>query len=254
MPIFATELPGSMKGDAVTVMELFVPRRQGHLGHRAGWLRAAVLGSNDGLVSTSSLMVGVAAAGPRPAAVLTAGLAGLAAGAMAMAAGEWVSVSSQVDVERADLALELQELTENPEAELEELTGIFEQRGLPRALAEQVAVQLSKGDVLAVHAREELGHHEVSRARPLQAALASAASFTIGGLVPILGLLGPSTGSARIGLIIAVTLVGLAVAGWLGARVAGTAAAWPTVRVLLGGGAAMLVTALVGHLVGSVAG
>jgi vacuolar iron transporter family protein len=238
----------------VSLMALFALHREGHLGQRAGWLRAAVLGANDGLVSTSSLMVGVATAtSARTGAVLTAGLAGLAAGAMAMAAGEWVSVSAQGDVERADLARERKELIAHPDAELEELIGIFESRGLPRELAEEVGRELSKGDideVLAVHARDELGHSEMHQARPGQAALASALSFTIGGLVPFLGMLGSAGGTRRIMLIVTVTIVGLALAGLLGARAAGTSWGRPTMRVLLGGSAAMAVTALVGQLAG----
>jgi len=225
---------------------------EGHLGRRAGWLRAAVLGANDGLVSTSSLMVGVAtASNGHSGAVLTAGLAGLAAGAMAMAAGEWVSVSSQSDVERADLELERRHLADDPVGELEELTVIYEQRGLTRALAEQVARELHSGDVLAAHARDELGQHETTRARPVQASVASAASFTLGGLVPFLGMLGPYAGSTRIFLIVAVTIVGLAVAGYLGARAAGAGLLTPMTRVVLGGGAAMAITAGVGHLTGA---
>ncbi|WP_198950089.1 VIT1/CCC1 transporter family protein [Kineosporia sp. A_224] len=235
----------------MTIFDALAGHPEGHLGHRAGWLRAAVLGANDGLVSTSSLMVGVATASDAlGGAVLTAGLAGLAAGAMAMAAGEWVSVSSQSDVERADLDRERRELADDPRGELEELTGIYEQRGLPRDLAELVAAELHKGDVLAVHARDELGHSESSQARPVQAAGASAAAFTLGGLVPFLGMLGAVTGTARILLIVVVTLAGLTVAGALGARAAGTTLGRPTLRVVLGGGAAMAVTALVGHLVG----
>jgi VIT1/CCC1 family predicted Fe2+/Mn2+ transporter len=227
-------------------------RSTGHLGHRAGWLRAAVLGANDGLVSTSSLMVGVAtASGSHSGAVLTAGLAGLAAGAMAMAAGEWVSVSSQSDVEKADLELERRHLAADPDGELEELTLIYEERGLSRGLAEQVARELHQGDALAAHARDELGQHEVTRARPIQAASASAASFTLGGLVPLLGMLGAVGGTARILLIVAVTLLGLAVAGFLGARAAGAGVLTPTLRVVLGGSAAMAITAGVGQLVGA---
>jgi VIT1/CCC1 family predicted Fe2+/Mn2+ transporter len=239
----------------MALLDVLVSHPEGHLGHRAGWLRAAVLGANDGLVSTSSLMVGVATASDaHPGAVLTAGLAGLAAGAMAMAAGEWVSVSSQADVEAADLERERRELAADPEGELEELTRIYEERGLSRGLAEQVAVELTRGDVLAVHARDELGFSDVHAARPGQAALASAASFTAGGLVPFLGLLGSATGTARILLVVVVTFVGLAVAGVLGARAAGAGLTRPTLRVLLGGGAAMAITALVGHLTGFVAG
>jgi len=222
----------------MSLMQIFSPHPEGHLGHRAGWLRAAVLGANDGLVSTSSLMVGVAtASNAHGGAVLTAGVAGLAAGAMAMAAGEWVSVSSQTDVER------------------EELIQIYEERGLPRALAEQVGRELSKGDLdtlVAVHARDELGHSASNQARPVQAALASAASFTAGGLVPFLGMIGAVSGNVRIMLIAIVTIVGLAVAGFLGARAAGTSWRKPMLRVVLGGTAAMAVTALVGQLAGVV--
>lgn len=233
-----------------TVVPASLRHDEDHLGHRAGWLRAAVLGANDGLVSTSSLMVGVAtASSAQHGAVLTAGLAGLAAGAMAMAAGEWVSVSSQSDVEQADVAREAQELADNPEAEMEELAQIYQARGLPRRLAEQVAVEFSKGDALAAHARDELGLSEIHRARPGQAALASAASFMAGGLVPFLGMLGPLSGTGRILLIALVTIIGLAVAGALGARAAGTSLRRPILRVVLGGSAAMAVTALVGQLV-----
>jgi vacuolar iron transporter family protein len=235
----------------VTLFDALVPHPEGHVGHRAGWLRAAVLGSNDGLVSTSSLMVGVAtASNARGGAVLTAGLAGLAAGAMAMAAGEWVSVSAQADVERADLDRERRELAADPDAELEELVGIYVERGLSPGLAEQVARELSAGDRVAVHARDELGHSPHSRARPGQAALASAASFAVGGLVPFLGLFGALSGTSRIMLIVLVTIVGLTVAGVLGARAAGTGLARPTLRVLAGGVAAMAVTGLVGQLAG----
>jgi len=235
----------------MTVLDLLIARPEGHLGHRAGWLRAAVLGANDGLVSTSSLMVGVAAASDtQVSAVLTAGFAGLAAGAMAMAAGEWVSVSSQSDVEQADLDLERRHLAADPEGELEELTQIYQHRGLSRGLAEQVARELHQDDPLAAHARDELGQHETTRARPVQAAVASATSFTLGGLIPFLGMLGPATGTARILLIVAVTVLGLTLAGFLGARAAGAGVARPLLRVVLGGSAAMAITAGVGQLVG----
>ncbi len=225
-----------------------------HVGHRSGWLRAAVLGANDGLVSTSSLMVGVAtASGSQPSAVVVAGLAGLAAGAMAMAAGEWVSVSSQADIESADRATERRELLSDPIAEKEELTNIYVDRGLSRQLAEQVAEELSNRPIdqlVDVHARDELGLTEIHAARPGQAALASALSFTLGGLIPFLGLLGPFEGAARIAVIVGVTIIGLMIAGVLGARAAGTAWPKPTARVVFGGTAAMAVTSLVGHLAG----
>lgn len=236
---------------AITFIGTLVAKPEGHLGHRAGWLRAAVLGGNDGLVTTSSLMVGVAAASnTQVSAVLTAGLAGLAAGAMAMAAGEWVSVSSQSDVERADLELERREQAADPAGELEELTQIYQGRGLPRYLAEQVASELHKGDVLAVHARDELGQHESTAARPVQAAVASAASFTTGGLVPFLGMMGDATGLARILLVVLVTMCGLTIAGMLGARAAGAGLVKPTLRVVIGGTVAMIITAFVGQIAG----
>ena len=223
------------------------PHAEAHRGARAGWLRAAVLGANDGLVSTAGLMVGVAASGAPAAAVLTAGVAGLAAGSMAMAAGEYVSVSSQVDVERADRAKEERELAADPEAELAELAGIYRQRGVPEPLAQQVAQALHDADPLGAHLRDELGQSDITAARPLQAAAASAASFFIGGLLPLLGLVAP-TAMARLWLIVAVTLIGLAVTGILSAWIAGTALGRPAMRVVIGGGLAMAVTALVGQL------
>ena len=176
----------------VSFFEMVNPHAEAHRGQHAGWLRAAVLGANDGLVSTASLMVGVAASGAAAATVLTAGIAGLAAGSMAMAAGEYVSVSSQVDVERGDRAKEQRELAANPHAELAELAGIYRDRGLPDDLANQVAQALHDADPLAAHLRDELGHSQLTAARPLQAAAASAASFLIGGLLPLLGLLAPT--------------------------------------------------------------
>jgi VIT1/CCC1 family predicted Fe2+/Mn2+ transporter len=231
----------------MTIFDLVGRHPERHNTGRAGWLRAAVLGANDGLVSTSSLMVGVATSGASTGAILTAGIAGLAAGAMAMAAGEYVSVSSQADVERADRARESGELASDPEGELTELVGIYEGRGLSRELAEQVAAALHTRDPLAAHMRDELGHTDTSRARPGQAAFASASSFATGGLIPFLGTLAPA-GTARLVLIVAVTVAGLAVAGLLGARAAGSGLLRPTLRVVLGGAAAMLVTALIGHL------
>jgi VIT1/CCC1 family predicted Fe2+/Mn2+ transporter len=223
------------------------PHPERHRAARAGWLRAAVLGANDGLVSTASLMVGVAASGAATGMVVTAGLAGVAAGSMAMAAGEYVSVSSQVDVERADRVLEERELAQDPEGELEELIGIYESRGVPAELARQVAVALHQNDPLQTHLREELGHSAASAARPLQASVASAASFLAGGLVPFLGLLAP-TSATRLVLIVAVTLCGLGIAGFLGARAAGANILRPAMRVLVGGSLAMAVTAAVGQL------
>lgn len=223
------------------------PHLERHSAGRAGWLRAAVLGANDGLVSTASLMVGVAAANAGSSTVITAGVAGVAAGAMAMAAGEYVSVSSQVDVERADTAREKAELEQDPEGELNELTGIYRSRGVPPELARRIAVALHDADPLHAHLRDELGHSETTAARPLQASAASAVSFLAGGMIPFLGLLAP-TSTTRPWLIAGVTLCGLAVAGVLGAKAAGTRLLRPALRVLIGGGLAMAVTAAVGQL------
>jgi VIT1/CCC1 family predicted Fe2+/Mn2+ transporter len=192
-------------------------------------------------------MVGVAASGAATGTVLTAGLAGIAAGSMAMAAGEYVSVSSQVDVEKADRGMEACELADNPEEELQELIGIYESRGLPTELAQQVAAALHETGPLEAHLRDELGHTETAAARPLQASAASAVSFLVGGLIPFLGLLGP-TATTRIWLMVAVTFAGLAFAGILGAKAAGTPATRPALRVLMGGGLAMAITAAVGQL------
>jgi VIT1/CCC1 family predicted Fe2+/Mn2+ transporter len=195
-----------------------------HMVHRIGWLRAAVLGANDGLVSTASLVVGVAAAGSGRPEILIAGLAGLEAGAMSMAAGEYVSVSSQTDAEQADIARETKELAETPEAELEELTGIYLARGLDETLARQVAEKLTANDALGAHARDELGISETVVAHPIKAALVSAATFSFGAVVPlVVAALSPT---AQITLGVAVTtLVALAVLGGLGAS-AGGATAW----------------------------
>jgi vacuolar iron transporter family protein len=233
--------------EVVAIFDVLAGHPERHSTSRVGWLRAAVLGANDGLVSTASLMVGVATSGASTGSILTAGIAGLVAGAMAMAAGEYVSVSSQADIERADRTRESTELATSPEAELAELTAIYQNRGVPRELAEQVAAALHARDPLAAHLRDELGHTDTSRARPGQAALASAASFATGALVPFLGLFTPA-GTVRLLLIVAVTLAGLAVAGLSGARAAGTGLIRPTLRVVAGGAAAMAVTALVGHL------
>lgn len=232
----------------MTLFEALNPHFERHSASRAGWLRAAVLGANDGLVSTASLMVGVAASGATAAAVVTAGLAGIAAGAMAMAAGEYVSVSSQVDIERADRRKEERELAENPEGEIAELADIYRGRGLPPDLARKVALALHEAGPLEAHLRDELGHTETTAARPIQASLASAASFLVGGLLPFLGLAAP-TPTSRLTLIVALTLCGLAIAGVLGAKAAGTASIIrPALRVLAGGALAMAVTAGVGQL------
>lgn len=225
------------------------PHREAHRTERVGWLRAAVLGANDGIVSTASLIIGVASAHASRSSVLVAGVAGLVAGAMSMAAGEYVSVSSQADTERADLERERLELATQPEAEHAELVKIYMSRGMDRALAEQVATQLMHRDALGVHAREELGITEALRARPLQAALASAASFAAGATVPLLtGVLSPSSHLAAI--VAGASLVLLALLGGLAARVGGARVWVGAARVTLWSALAMGVTATAGALFG----
>lgn len=224
-----------------------------HFVDRIGWLRAAVLGANDGILSVASLITGVAAAEGGRQGVLIAGVAGWLAGAMSMAAGEYVSVSSQADSEKADLARERQELVEMPEAELDELTGIYVQRGLDPELARQVALQLTHKDALAAHARDELGIHAASQARPLQAALASAATFSVGSAMPLLVALVAPRPWLVPGVIVA-SLLFLGVLGAVGARTGGADAWRATMRVLAWGAAAMLVTAAVGRLFGVATG
>ena len=227
--------------------------REWHRSERIGWLRAAVLGANDGLVSTASLVVGVAAANAGRQDVLIAGVAGLFAGALSMAAGEYVSVSSQSDTEQADLARERHELATQPEAEEDELTGIYERRGLDQELARTVARQLMAKDALAAHARDELGLTEELAARPLQAALASAATFAVGAGVPVLtAFLSPS--DALVPVIGVVSLACLLSLGALAARAGGASMVVGAARVTLWGVAAMLVTAAVGRLTGTAAG
>lgn len=221
-----------------------------HRGEHAGWLRAAVLGADDGIVSTASLMLGVAASSASHGAVLTAGLAGLAAGAMSMATGEFVSVSSQRDVELADLRREQSELAEDPEAELDELTALYRARGLDADLARKVAEQLSLGDRLAVHARDELGQKPGVQARPLQAAWVSSAAFASGAAVPIASLAVAPRQIETIA-IAASAFVALAALGALGAQAGGAPRSKAAARVLLGGGVAMAITTLVGLLVGA---
>lgn len=220
-----------------------------HFITRSGWLRAAVLGANDGIVSVSSLIVGVAAADPSPSAVLIAGAAGLAAGAMSMAAGEYVSVSSQSDVERADIAREKQALIDTPEAEEAELASIFESRGLSQATAKLVARELTEKDALTAHVREELGLSEVHAANPLQAALASGLTFTLAGGLPLVAaILAPS--DKIIPVVVGTTLVCLAGLGAVGAKAGGAPMLPATGRVLFWGAAAMAITAGVGRLFG----
>ena len=217
-----------------------------HRANRAGWLRAAVLGSNDGLVSTASLMIGIAAAN-KSDFLITAGLAGIAAGSMSMAVGEYVSVRSQNDVEESDRLLEIQHLAIDPEGELLELKHIYIDRGLTPELAEEVAKAMHEKDALAAHLRDELGQHPHTKARPLQAAVASAASFTMGGLVPFLGAFAPTLG-AKAWSIVGFTLIGLLFTGIISARTAGSAVLKPTIRVMLGGCAGMAITAGIGQL------
>ncbi len=221
-------------------------RNEDHRTHRAGWLRAAVLGVNDGLVSTASLMIGVVSA-QKNDFVVTVGLAGIAAGAMSMAVGEYVSVRSQNDIEESDRKLEIEHLAIDPEGELEELTQIYQARGLTRQTAQQVARELHEHDALGAHLRDELGQHEATKARPLQAAFASAMSFTAGGLIPLLGALAPSLGGKAIS-IIGMTLIGLVVAGVISAKTAGSSIARTTGRILFGGILGMAITALVGQV------
>lgn len=222
---------------------------ENHMVHRIGWLRAAVLGANDGLVSTSSLVVGVASAGTGATEVMIAGLAGLVAGAMSMAAGEYVSVSSQADAEQADLARERAELEEMPEAELEELTMIYVDRGLDRDLAEKVATQLTERDALGAHARDELGISETIATNPIQAALVSALTFSVGAVVPL--IVAVLAAPAQIALVVAVaTLLALAVLGGLGASAGGAGLLRGAMRVTFWGALAMAATALVGTLFG----
>lgn len=222
-----------------------------HYIHHSGWLRAAVMGANDGIVSTASLVVGVAAASAARPDVLLAGTAGLVAGALSMAAGEYVSVSSQADTERADLEREQAELEQNHEQELAELTAIYRRRGLEAPLARQVAEQLMAHDALAAHARDELGISDTVRARPLQAALASAATFASGAALPLLAV--AFAPESRIGWTVAATSVAaLALLGTLSARAGGARVSVATARVVFWGALAMAATAAVGRAFGTV--
>ena len=221
-----------------------------HAISRIGWLRAAVLGANDGIVSVACILVGVAAASSDRAPVLLAGIAGLVAGAMSMAAGEYVSVSSQSDTEQADLARERRELAESPDAERQELTDIYVKRGLDPELAARVAEQLMAKDALGAHLRDELGISDVTTARPIQAALTSAATFTFGAALPVLAVAVVPPG-IMIASVVLVSLVVLGVLGAVGARVGGAGILRPTLRVLIWGAAAMAITAGIGRLVGT---
>src|SRR5512141_3250129 len=222
-----------------------------HFVDRVGWLRAAVLGANDGIISTASLIVGVAAATANQNAVLIAGVAGLVAGAMSMAAGEYVSVSSQSDTERADLVRERRELSENPAFELDELAEIYVSRGVDRALAQQVAQQLTAKDALTAHARDELGISEITTARPVQAALTSAATFSVGAAMPLLMVV-VSPADVLVPIVSAASLGFLALLGAIGARVGGANVLRATARVTFWGALAMVLTAGIGKLFGTV--
>lgn len=222
-----------------------------HRAHRVGWLRAAVLGANDGIVSTASLIIGVAAANATHDSILLAGVAGLVAGAMSMAAGEYVSVSSQSDTETADLELEKQSLEQNFEFEVKELAEIYEGRGLDPTLAKQVAEQLMAHDALGAHARDEIGISDSVAARPVQAAFSSAATFVIGAALPLLvAWAGP--GSRLIPVVAGSSLVFLALLGGLAARAGGAPIVVGAVRVTFWGALAMVLTAAVGRLFGVV--
>jgi VIT1/CCC1 family predicted Fe2+/Mn2+ transporter len=229
---------------------LFINHKEGHRTHRIGWLRAAVLGANDGIVSTASLLVGVAAANSSSGDILIAGVAGLVAGAMSMAAGEYVSVSSQSDTESADLDRERSELSTDSEFELSELASIYVKRGLDVSLAKQVAGQLMSHDALSAHARDELGISEITTARPVQAALSSAATFAVGAVVPLLAVAAaPSTW--QIPVVVGTSIILLALLGALGARAGGASMAKAATRVTFWGALAMAITAGVGTFFGA---
>ncbi|SHL11408.1 VIT1/CCC1 transporter family protein [Hymenobacter psychrotolerans] len=220
---------------------------ENHRTHRIGWLRAAVLGANDGIISTASLVVGVAAASASRESVLVAGVAGLVAGAMSMATGEYVSVSSQADTEQADLARERAELAADPEAERRELAAIYVERGLSQPLADEVATQLMAHDAIGAHARDELGITETAAANPIQAALASAGTFTVGAALPLLVIL-VSPASLLTWTVSLTSLVFLAALGGLAAYVGGSGVLKAAARVTFWGVLAMGLTALIGYL------
>ncbi len=224
---------------------------ESHFVNRIGWLRAAVLGANDGILSTESLIVGVAAAAATRNDVLIAGVAGLVAGAMSMAAGEYVSVSSQSDSEQADLARERKELSDNPAFELDELADIYVKRGVDQTLARQVARQLMVKDALTAHARDELGISEITTPRPVQAALTSALSFSVGAAMPLLMVV-VSPAAALVPIVAAASLAFLALLGAVGGRTGGANVLRATIRVTFLGALAMALTAGIGKLFGTV--
>lgn len=222
--------------------------RERHNSHRSGWLRAAVLGANDGIISTASLMLGIAAANQSQSAILLAGVAGLVAGAVSMAAGEYVSVCSQADLEKADLEKERKELIDDPEGELRELEGIYMSRGISRELSKQVAAELTQKDALGAHAREELGITDFNAAKPLQAALASAASFAVGAFIPLLTAI--LIAQQSLFFIPAISLISLTLLGALAAKIGGAKPFKGAIRVTFWGAAAMAATAFVGSFFG----
>ena len=231
-------------------MSRLPPHTESHLTNRIGWLRAAVLGANDGIVSTASLIVGVAAAAAKPSDIVVAGIAGLVAGAMSMAAGEYVSVSSQSDAEQADLSREREELAGNVEFERQELAEIYVQRGVDPDTARMVAVQLMAKDALGAHARDELGISDLTTAQPVQAALASAASFAAGAALPLVAAILAPAGQV-IPVVSIATLLSLAALGAIGAKAGGAPLLRASARVTFWGAIALAITAGVGSLVGA---
>ena len=233
------------------------PHNERHFSHRTGWLRATVLGANDGIISVAALILGIAAADPSRSVVLTAGIAGLSAGALSMGLGEYISVSSQRDTEKADIAKEKWELENVPERELAELTAIYQGKGLPHDLAREVAVELTRHDALGIHLIEELGITESTLARPNQAAFSSMASFAVGASLPLLAaavIPDSDTSGPRIIATLVVSVIALFILGLTGAILGGAKPARPMARVVLGGIAAMGITMLIGKLFGTAVG
>ncbi|KGA09943.1 MAG: hypothetical protein GM48_1665 [actinobacterium acIB-AMD-7] len=218
-----------------------------HRANRAGWLRAAVLGSNDGLVSTASLMIGIAAANKSDFLII-AGLAGIAAGSMSMAVGEYVSVKSQNDIEKSDREIEIKQLEMDPEGEFDELVDIYIKRGLPQDLAKEVVTAMHNHDALDAHLRDELGHFDHTRARPVQAGIASAIAFTAGGLIPLIGALLSSAN--QVSFILILTAFGLIAAGYISAKIAAAPLPRTMLRIFAGGTLGVAITAGIGWLVG----
>ena len=233
-----------------TVTMVTMAHLERHAAHRVGILRASVLGANDGLISTACLILAVAASSASREAILTAGIAGLVAGAVSMALGEYVSVSSQRDAEQADIAKETWELETMPDHELDELTEIFAAKGLPQALAREVAVELTQHDALAIHLAEELGITQVTMARPVQAAVSSALAFSLGAAIPLLTA-ALATDDLRITVTLVVVTASLAALGWAGARFGRAQKTRPVIRVVVGGIIAMAITIGIGQLLGA---